>query len=213
MFPVRDPLGGPSGSLVQPAEKVTRQSNGPCTAELRILAQCRLYRWAAPFALAGFLGATHALDLTRWLKNRGERYRLGLHSNDSHRCSWRLAGAPGPDRPSRPESRTPLAGARASMRRKRLPRSAFPSFLARYGRARILRGRTGRPTLWSMRSNLQNRGRSGPLRFRNRGRIGIHWRNAWTFLVRLGRRGALRMHRRQHPGCDLGRRLRWPRRG
>ncbi len=40
-----------------------------------------------PYSLAGFLGATHALDLTRWLRNRGGRHRLGLHSDDSHRCS------------------------------------------------------------------------------------------------------------------------------
>ena len=40
-----------------------------------------------PDFLAGFLGATHALDLTRWLKNRGGRHWLGLHSHDSHRRS------------------------------------------------------------------------------------------------------------------------------
>ena len=40
-----------------------------------------------PYSLAGFLGATHALDLTRWLKNRGGRHRLGLPSDDPQRCS------------------------------------------------------------------------------------------------------------------------------
>ena len=46
-----------------------------------------LFYALGPYSLAGFLGATHALDLTRWLKNRGGRHRLGLHSDDSHRCS------------------------------------------------------------------------------------------------------------------------------
>ena len=33
-----------------------------------------------PYSSAAFFGATHALDLTRRLKNRGGRHRLGLHS-------------------------------------------------------------------------------------------------------------------------------------
>ena len=46
-----------------------------------------LFYALGPYSLAGFLGATHVLDLSRWLKNRGGRHRLGLHSGDAHRCS------------------------------------------------------------------------------------------------------------------------------
>ena len=46
-----------------------------------------LFYALGPYSLAGFLGATHVLDLSRWLANRGGRHRLGLHSDDSHRCS------------------------------------------------------------------------------------------------------------------------------
>ena len=46
-----------------------------------------LFYALGPYSLAGFLGATHALDVSRWLASRGGRHRLGLHSDDSHRCS------------------------------------------------------------------------------------------------------------------------------
>ena len=46
-----------------------------------------LFYALGPYSLAGFLGATHALEVSRWLSNRGGRHRLGLHSDDSHRCS------------------------------------------------------------------------------------------------------------------------------
>ena len=46
-----------------------------------------LFYALGPYSLAGFLRATRALDLTRWHKNRGGRHRLGLHSDDTHRCS------------------------------------------------------------------------------------------------------------------------------
>ncbi len=46
-----------------------------------------LFYLLGPYSLAGFLGATHAVDLSRWLASRGSRQRLGLHSADPHRCS------------------------------------------------------------------------------------------------------------------------------
>lgn len=46
-----------------------------------------LFYALGPYSLAGFLGATHVLDLSRWLASRGGRHRLGLHSDDVHRCS------------------------------------------------------------------------------------------------------------------------------
>jgi peroxiredoxin len=46
-----------------------------------------LFYALGPYSLAGFLGATHALELSRWLANSGSRHQLGLHSDDSHRCS------------------------------------------------------------------------------------------------------------------------------
>ena len=46
-----------------------------------------LYYLLGPYSLAGFLGATHAVELSRWLASRGSRHRLGLHSGDPHRCA------------------------------------------------------------------------------------------------------------------------------
>lgn len=46
-----------------------------------------LFYLLGPYSLAGFLGATHVLDMSRWLASRGRRHHLGLHSEDSHRCS------------------------------------------------------------------------------------------------------------------------------
>lgn len=40
-----------------------------------------------PYYVAGYFGAVHAVELSRWLGSRGERQRLGLHSDDPHRCS------------------------------------------------------------------------------------------------------------------------------
>ena len=65
----------------------TRWSLFDKTYWLTTLPGVPLFYALGPYSMAGFLGATHALDLTRWLKNRGGRHRLGLHSDDSHRCS------------------------------------------------------------------------------------------------------------------------------
>ena len=46
-----------------------------------------LFYLLGPYSLAGFAGAIHAVDLTRWLASRGSRQRLGLHSGDPHRCA------------------------------------------------------------------------------------------------------------------------------
>lgn len=46
-----------------------------------------LFYALGPYSLAGFLGATHVLEFTRWIKKRAGPQRLGLHSDDSHRCS------------------------------------------------------------------------------------------------------------------------------
>ncbi|MYG02124.1 MAG: TlpA family protein disulfide reductase [Acidobacteriia bacterium] len=40
-----------------------------------------------PYFMAGYFGAIHAVEVSRWLGTRGERQRLGLHSDDPHRCS------------------------------------------------------------------------------------------------------------------------------
>jgi len=40
-----------------------------------------------PYFMAGYFGAIHAVELSRWIGSRGERQRLGLHSDDPHRCS------------------------------------------------------------------------------------------------------------------------------
>ena len=40
-----------------------------------------------PYFMTGYLGAVHAVELSRWLGRRGERQRLGLHSGDPHRCT------------------------------------------------------------------------------------------------------------------------------
>ena len=40
-----------------------------------------------PYFMAGYFGAIHAVELSRWLGTRGERQRLGLHSDGPHRCS------------------------------------------------------------------------------------------------------------------------------
>lgn len=40
-----------------------------------------------PYFVAGYFGAVHAVELSRWLGSRGERQRLGLHSDGPHRCS------------------------------------------------------------------------------------------------------------------------------
>lgn len=40
-----------------------------------------------PYSLLGFVGATHAVHLHQWLKKRGGRQRLVLHSDDPHRCT------------------------------------------------------------------------------------------------------------------------------
>lgn len=37
--------------------------------------------------MAGYFGAIHAVEVSRWLGSRGERQRLGLHSDGPHRCS------------------------------------------------------------------------------------------------------------------------------
>lgn len=40
-----------------------------------------------PYFMAGYFGAVHVVEMSRWLGSRGERQRLGLHSDDLHRCS------------------------------------------------------------------------------------------------------------------------------
>lgn len=40
-----------------------------------------------PYFMAGYFGAIHAVELSRWIGSRGERQRLGLHSDDPHRCT------------------------------------------------------------------------------------------------------------------------------
>ncbi|MDE0263167.1 MAG: TlpA disulfide reductase family protein [Bryobacterales bacterium] len=40
-----------------------------------------------PYYMAGYFGAIHAVEVSRWLGTRGERQRLGLHSDGPHRCS------------------------------------------------------------------------------------------------------------------------------
>ena len=40
-----------------------------------------------PYFMAGYFGAIHAVEVSRWLGTRGRRQRLGLHSDDPHRCS------------------------------------------------------------------------------------------------------------------------------
>ncbi len=40
-----------------------------------------------PYFMAGYFGAVHAVEVSRWLGSRGERQRLGLHSDGPHRCS------------------------------------------------------------------------------------------------------------------------------
>lgn len=40
-----------------------------------------------PYFMAGYFGAIHAVEVSRWLGSRGERQRLGLHSDGPHRCS------------------------------------------------------------------------------------------------------------------------------
>ncbi len=56
----------------------TRWSLFDKTYWLTTLPGVPLFYALGPYSMAGFLGATHALDLTRWLKNRGGRHRLGL---------------------------------------------------------------------------------------------------------------------------------------
>ena len=77
-----------------------------------------------PYFMAGYFGAVHAVEVSRWLGRRGERQRLGLHSDGPHRCSQlalprnkklrnaildefsrRFTGNCGPVRPTRSRSR------------------------------------------------------------------------------------------------------------
>ena len=46
-----------------------------------------LFYLLGPYSLAGYLGAIHVVELSQWLASRGKRQRLGLHSDDPHRCS------------------------------------------------------------------------------------------------------------------------------
>ena len=65
----------------------TRWSMFDKTYWLTTLPGLPLFYALGPYSLASFLGATHALEVTRWLKKRAGPQRLGLHSDDSHRCS------------------------------------------------------------------------------------------------------------------------------
>ena len=46
-----------------------------------------LFWLLGPYSLAGYLGATHALELSSWLASRSNRPQLGLHSDDPPRSS------------------------------------------------------------------------------------------------------------------------------
>lgn len=54
---------------------------------LTTLPAAPLFYLLGPYSLAGYLGAAHALDMSRWVASRGRRHQIGLHSEDSHRCS------------------------------------------------------------------------------------------------------------------------------
>ena len=54
---------------------------------LSTLSGVPLFWLLGPYSLAGYLGATHALEFSSWLASRGSRPRLDLHSDDPQRYS------------------------------------------------------------------------------------------------------------------------------